>query len=237
MKTHYKRHIRWSEKEIKILQEEYPIRTMEELCSLLPNRTGFAIGRKAAILGLVKETITKRTKWSADEDKILRENHQNFTIEELKVLFINRSLYAIKGRLQYLNLSVTYKKFENTPPEILRQRAIERSKGKDLLDPRVRFLGRAKNRAKKFKLPFNITLEDIIIPEICPLLNIKIFRGVRKLCSNSPSLDRKIPNLGYVKGNIWVISHKANAIKNDATLQELKLITHNLEKELLKFKR
>jgi hypothetical protein len=30
-------------------------------------------------------------------------------------------------------------------------------------------------------------------------------------------------------GNVWVISNRANTLKNDATLQELKTLVENLE--------
>lgn len=42
---------------------------------------------------------------------------------------------------------------------------------------------------------------------------------------DSPSIDKVIPELGYVRGNVWVISNKANRIKNNATLEELKLFS------------
>lgn len=48
----------------------------------------------------------------------------------------------------------------------------------------------------------------------------------------SPTLDKIIPALGYVPGNVWVISHRANTIKSDASLEELKTLTANLEKKL-----
>ena len=47
--------------------------------------------------------------------------------------------------------------------------------------------------------------------------------------ADSPSLDRINPNLGYIKGNVWVISYRANMIKNNATLEELELLTRNLK--------
>ena len=46
---------------------------------------------------------------------------------------------------------------------------------------------------------------------------------------DSYSLDKIIPELGYVKGNVWIISNKANAIKSNASLEELKLLVKNLE--------
>src|SRR5665213_1381886 len=81
----------------------------------------------------------------------------------------------------------------------------------------------AKYRAKEFSIPFNITIEDIIVPLRCPLLNIplKSNRGGKVLAAGSPTLDRVIPSIGYTKGNVWVISAKANRIKSDLTLSEL----------------
>lgn len=98
----------------------------------------------------------------------------------------------------------------------------------------------ARQKAKKNKLPFNLTLADIVIPKICPLLGIPIIpidgqrgkRTSRGPTLNSPSLDRKRPELGYVRDNVWVISYRANSIKNDASVAELRQIADNLEKVL-----
>ena len=86
---------------------------------------------------------------------------------------------------------------------------------------RVRaMLGSIKHRAKKKGIPFNLCLSDIVIPECCPLLGIKL-QFNSKILDNSPSLDQIIPGLGYTKENTWIISARANRIKNDATPQEL----------------
>jgi hypothetical protein len=45
----------------------------------------------------------------------------------------------------------------------------------------------------------------------------------------SPSLDRIDPSQGYIKGNVVVISHKANRLKNDAGLAELRALVAWLE--------
>ena len=87
----------------------------------------------------------------------------------------------------------------------------------------------AKARAKKKGIPFDITIEDFILPEKCPLLEIPLTVGYGTSQENSYSLDKIIPDLGYVKGNVWVISNKANMIKNNASLEELKLLVKNLE--------
>jgi len=90
----------------------------------------------------------------------------------------------------------------------------------------------AKRRAKNLNREFNITENDIIIPKLCPLLEIPLHKGDGKTCSNSPTLDRLDNNKGYVKGNVWVISHRANTIKRDLTVEDLQKITNNLKNKI-----
>lgn len=75
----------------------------------------------------------------------------------------------------------------------------------------------AKERAKRSNLPFEITKRDIVWPECCPVLGIPLnyLGGSIGPASDSPSLDRVDPRLGYVKGNVMVISVRANRLKGD----------------------
>lgn len=91
-------------------------------------------------------------------------------------------------------------------------------------NPEKIILRSAKHRAKKQNVPFLLKLEDINIPEKCPILGIKLEITGKHASPNSPSLDKIIPELGYIKGNIQVISHKANSMKRDATIDELILL-------------
>lgn len=85
-----------------------------------------------------------------------------------------------------------------------------------------------KSRAKKYNLPFSIEISDIKIPEKCPLLEIPIVINIGKAKDNSPTLDKIIPELGYVKGNIQVISRKANWMKSNGTIQEFETFYKNI---------
>lgn len=102
--------------------------------------------------------------------------------------------------------------------------------------PDKQLLVQARFRAKKNGIPFDITRSDIVIPVICPLLGIPIFKlrstGKPVGCPNSPSLDRIDPTKGYVKGNIWVVSYRANRIKNNATVGEFEKVVHAMRKRL-----
>ena len=80
----------------------------------------------------------------------------------------------------------------------------------------------AKSRAKRFGIAFNLKVEDIIIPEYCPVLGIKLVSNIGGGSERdfTPSLDRIDSSKGYVKGNVKVISLRANVIKNSGTIEE-----------------
>jgi len=92
----------------------------------------------------------------------------------------------------------------------------------------VMFRG-ARQRAKSRGLDFSISVDDIVVPDVCPALGIPLVRDNIKPCNNSPSLDRKDNSKGYIKGNVHVISRRANTIKNDSTIEELKMIIAYME--------
>jgi len=94
----------------------------------------------------------------------------------------------------------------------------------------------ARKRSKNNNLLFNIDIDYLktIYPKNnkCPLLCIDLKKGNVKSQNCSPSLDRIIPNLGYIKGNIMFISHRANTIKNNLTLDEMKLLLYNWKRRV-----
>lgn len=113
-------------------------------------------------------------------------------------------------------------------PEKSRRKDAERK----LNNPAWSLLSRAKRRAADVGVEFDLTSSDIEIPERCPILGIPIGvqqGGGKGPKDNSASLDRLVPSLGYVKGNVAVISQRANRIKNDATAAELRAIADWME--------
>ena len=71
----------------------------------------------------------------------------------------------------------------------------------------------AKARAIKKSIEFTITEDDIVLPEYCPILGIKLSRDSVR---TGYSLDKKDPSKGYTPDNVWVISQLANAMKWDS---------------------
>lgn len=89
----------------------------------------------------------------------------------------------------------------------------------------------ARSRAKRAGIPFTIKVTDIHVPVFCPILGLPLERGKDSVLENSPSLDRLKATDGYVPGNISVISHRANRMKSDASLTELKAIVRWMEEQ------
>lgn len=73
-------------------------------------------------------------------------------------------------------------------------------------------------------LEYDLTHDDIVIPDTCPIFDIPLIFDGRKRTDNSASIDRIDNSKGYVKGNVVVVSYKANRLKSDATLDELQTL-------------
>jgi len=120
-------------------------------------------------------------------------------------------------------------------PELLekeKERSREYAKKSRRRNPVKHMLSDAKKRARQKGIDFTLKESDLEIPEICPVLGIPLFRGEGKRSHNSPSLDRVNNGLGYIPSNVRVISLRANQLKNDATIDELKRIVQYMEDSL-----
>jgi hypothetical protein len=82
----------------------------------------------------------------------------------------------------------------------------------------------AKYRAKKRNIEFSITESDLTVPHLCPILDIPLEFGGNLL--TSPSIDRIDNTKGYVKGNVRIISQRANALKSSLTKEQITRLYH-----------
>jgi hypothetical protein len=88
--------------------------------------------------------------------------------------------------------------------------------------PKKCLLYSAQLNARQKNLECTITEDDIEIPTTCPLLGCVLtnIQGAGRQATNM-SIDRIDPSMGYIKGNIQIISDKANRMKQNATKEEL----------------
>jgi len=90
-------------------------------------------------------------------------------------------------------------------------------------------LTRSRVKAREKGLDFDLELSDIVIPEFCPVLGIRLDPAAEARADNLPSLDRIDPNSGYIKGNVWVISWRANWLKAGNTLETFRSFVRAME--------
>lgn len=147
-----------------------------------------------------------------------------------KVNAINASVKAKKPDLyrSFNRLSAAKMRAERPEQHLANSRRLRE------VDPQRYLSQHAKWRAKKLGVAFDLQPEDIFIPEFCPVLGMRLEWSFGQRASanhNSPSLDRLLPGEGYTKDNVRVISNRANHLKNNATLEELRALVAYVERE------
>jgi hypothetical protein len=84
-----------------------------------------------------------------------------------------------------------------------------------------RLVQHAARRAKKKHVPFSLKRGDFEIPTYCPILGMQMKQNRDHGKDDSFSIDEIIPGVGYVKGNVQVVSNKANIMKSNASRDQL----------------
>jgi hypothetical protein len=120
-------------------------------------------------------------------------------------------------------------------PEKVKASAARHDRKRRVTDP-LHFVKKIVNERRRQALlrgiPFEISLDTVPpVPALCPALGIPLISGGQDP-GLAPSLDRLVPSLGYVVGNVAWISKRANQIKSDATLEELELVTRWTREQL-----
>lgn len=146
----------------------------------------------------------------------LKEKSRNYYHERYKVKWANATEEEKQERRRKCNEQTA-----KTKPWLTRRKR----------RPAAYLFNIAKQRCKRTGTEFSITVDEILVPEFCPLLGVRL-DSYSESMDFHPSLDRIDPKKGYISGNVWVVSHRANRIKSDANADELITIGKRL-KELL----
>lgn len=138
-----------------------------------------------------------------------------FSVEEKRELWRQRS-----------------RKYRKEHPEWLRARNKRARQKLKETNPEYLIWLEIKKRAKGRGIKFELEESDIIIPKLCPILGIELSFGNGRVHDASPSMDRIVPELGYVKGNCFIISSKANRMKQENTLETFQLIVNYIKERM-----
>ena len=116
---------------------------------------------------------------------------------------------------------------------------LKQRRKRHIKDPRIRLREGARTRALKKGIEFDIdTYKDVPdVPEFCPIYKIPLFVGKGVSTDNSPTLDRIDNNKGYIKGNIHIISRKANQMKSNGNFKDIEMLYNYMKKQYLERRR
>jgi hypothetical protein len=140
---------------------------------------------------------------------------------------------AEKAGLDRSQFGVTYRREKEVQDQIQKRlkrygREVWRLDSLERIQHEIFRRKRQNNRVVRTK-DWSIEYNDVVWPTHCPVLGIEIDYYSEGRTENSPSFDRTNPSLGYVKGNVQIISYRANRIKNDGNAQEHLLIYQYLK--------
>jgi len=150
---------------------------------------------------------------------------------------INNPLYkttikhTIKDGLKYCNQCKEHKPID----QFATKEKLKNDTMKDYVCYKCRAIlgmfGNLKKRAKKENNELGLTLNEFkqLLVDICPVFGYKLQYGGNEGCSESATVDARIHSKGHIKENIKIISHRANTIKNNSTLEEMKKLVDALE--------
>lgn len=167
------------------------------------------------------ETEYKRAYYQKHKTKLKARAREYYQKNRERILVRDRaysSRNAEARRLYQKQYRISYGKELNAARRVARAQ-----------NPALFMLRHAKRSARLKKIPFALVPEDITVPAVCPVLGLVLAVGEGKRTDASPSLDRLVPNLGYVRGNVRVISWRANNLKSDATLNEMRAVLTYME--------
>lgn len=209
--------------------QKMPATTPEAIKRKIANRKSAKdIGKEKKIVELGGTPITvKYGEPLSDEERKSRTEYL------YNLMYPNRHVFKSSGRTKMTEAErkgkarvaarERYKKAKEQRGELVRGK--EPTGSVAIYTPWYRLWSAAKARSKNQGVPFGMTQEDVkeLVIDLthCPVLGIRLCWTNTTLLDNSPSLDKIIPELGYVKSNVAVISQRANRIKNNANAEEL----------------
>jgi len=109
-------------------------------------------------------------------------------------------------------IRATCRKYRATHSE--RERA--RHHAYKMAHPEAAILDAARTRGKRYGVPCTLTLADVrelLAPMRCSATGLPLAHATGKASALSPSLDRIVPALGYVPGNVRLVCHRFNMLR------------------------
>lgn len=189
---------------------------------------GTATAEEVAAVQLARQKRHEYNKrWYAANKEAKDRKNKEWQEQNPEVQKTNHARWYAKNKGKRLE---QIRKYNAEHPEERQVWATKRRTQMRQTTPEKYILSRLLARNRKGKC--TLTIEDIVLPDVCPLLGIPLQFGTGVALPNSPSVDCIDPTKGYVKGNVWIISKLANSMKSCASKAELRTFCVNALKSM-----
>jgi len=201
-------------------------------CHVLKSLIDFSIDKSGFHSGNCLACKEKRSNYLIkNKEEIARKKKDYYEKNKERILLGRKDYYQEnkddllkRNKINYEKNKENYLEYKKDYYNEHREHYIQLSRDDRKNNPEKYLWKAAKKRSKEKNLPFNLEVKDIIIPDTCPVFGFLLETGNIEERDNSPSLDRIFPKLGYVKGNVQVISFKANSLKRDGCIEDFEKI-------------
>lgn len=162
----------------------------------------------------------QKERYERDKEKILAQQKEAYQRDKTKITERNKA-YRDQNKEKLKEYARQYRK-DN--PELVKEQIKRSYEKQKVTNFKGLLISSIKARAKQNNVEFTLSEKDVIWNTHCPILGVELsFRSKGKR-ETAASLDRIDNTKGYVRGNVHLISNRANRIKSDATIEELEKI-------------
>lgn len=151
----------------------------------------------------------------------LKEYQRRYNVANRERLKAQKAEYRLKNNAEIRTRSKEWHRINSAQISAQRKEAAR----KDPIVKVKRMLLHARKRSEMRGMAFSIDVNDVMpLPDACPVFATPLSLSGCPGDFSVVSIDRVNPQRGYVPGNVAVISHRANTLKRDATIEELELV-------------
>ena len=164
------------------------------------------------------KVIVSINNWEGFKEFFIETYNSTDSMQEIYDKLLQHPYFKRTTRKSISQRTTEIRNLFNLPPKML-----ENTYNSEYDRIRGYIIRNSKYCAKRREIEFNLKYTDFELPELCPILGIKLEYGAGN-DGNSPyhaTLDRIDNTKGYIPGNVMVISRLANAMKNEATFDQL----------------
>lgn len=187
-------------------------------------RTCTSLRAKAYYIANKNKVLARCRAWAAANKARVAANKKAYREINIEKIICYQKKYLEENREKARETSKEYRR-RNLDEVKIKEKVRRADQKNSPIHKAKRMVSAARVRAKKGGYACSITHKDILpIPALCPVMGTPMRLTGELRDADVATLDKLVPALGYIPGNVCVISRGANSIKRNYTINEFELV-------------